>query len=702
MAETQLSAVISLKDQISAPLRQVQANLNDIRSRFSLVQKTASASLGEVGTQVKNIASGFGHLDASASKFLGKTANLTNRLLGVALAAQGLAGNNSSLKAASEGLQTFAGIALALPGPVGLTVGALAGLAVAFKQISTNQKEAAEKAKEFKFEMQQMQRDLFEARGQFLAKLATAKNPALAEVESQMESIKEQIGTAYGKLSQAQTGMFENKSKPLSHQFLAAKESAQDAQEKIDELTKKLGELRSESDRLTLGDKLKELQKESESTKLKIDFGVITPLEGAEQQLRLTEKAIDDLSKAQESMPTDQFSEKLRDLVSIANEQRKIIDAAKDSKEVARARGSVDDFETRSGILLSEDTKARLAELGKESHAKLHEALERVRSEAESDPMRGLELALADLTKQSFNFRDAWRGIFADISEGISNAFADSLTGAKKFSAAFRDIGKDLLRSMIKMFVGGMTQSALGGMAGGLMGLLAPGSATPVATLSAGGQQSSNGGVNLSSIAGVSSGLGLSSATMTALGGAVAGGAIAAGGIQSGNTTQSTVGGAMAGAALGTMILPGIGTAVGLVAGALAGFIGGSRAKRRARKKRREAEAQALAAHQAAVKKAGMLLKTDIRSRLSGGLATEDAAASVGQLFSEDLSESELNQFGGAAAINAREGEITKQANITNHIQITAEIAGSYDVARLSRDLGYYMANEMHGLLGSD
>jgi hypothetical protein len=139
-----------------------------------------------------------------------------------------------------------------------------------------------------------------------------------------------------------------------------------------------------------------------------------------------------------------------------------------------------------------------------------------------------------------------------------------------------------------------------------------------------------------------------------------------------------------------------VGGAIGAIAGGLAGFFGSSRKKK---KKKREQEA-ALAAYNAAIAKARMVLKQDIRNKMGGGLATEDAAGDYGRLLSGDLSADEITQFGDPAAIAANAAAVNSQTNVNAPITVNATVSGSYDVQKLAEELSYHLQNQMGGAAG--
>jgi hypothetical protein len=671
--EQVLTAVFRARDEMSQALAKPQAAVKQLGEGFKQTQQAATKSFGEVGKQLKSVSASFAILDQSATRAMAKTANMANRLIGIAVAAQGLGGKDGKLAAATDALTTFAGIAVALPGPVGLGVGALAGLAVAFMRLTESQREAAEQMREFRAEMVQMERELYEARGQFLGKILTSKNPALAQTEHEMESIKRQIGSAYGRLAEAQVEMNANRGKPLSEAFLKAKESALDAQEQIDELTGKLKGLQAESDRLTVAEKIKALGDESEIVHGKVMQGIVTPAEAAEERLRGLEAAIVDLLRAQKSMGSIEFAEKMDELSAAADKERAIIEQARRDKEAQSA-----------------DERKQTEE----------------RRRAEERALKGLEnqwgTALPQAVETYLDSLKTVKDFTLDLFRGMEGAFSSAiegiLSGGQKMKSVFKALASDLKKTFLRTISQGLSQQLMAGLVGGvgaLFGMGGPASAAvPTAQGSGSTGAASSGGVNLSSLGSGLSGLASGEGTAALLGLGMAGAAIGAGGVKSGNMGQSIGGMAMAGMSIGALAGP-IGAVAGLAIGAIAGAVMGSRAKRREKRARRRAAYLAAIQYQQALDRARVVLKKDIRNKMGGGLATQDAASDYGRLLSGDLSASEIESFGSPEAIAARANEVNRQTNVNvGGITVQATIAGSYDVARLAEELSYHLQNQ--------
>jgi len=399
------------------------------------------------------------------------------------------------------------------------------------------------------------------------------------------------------------------------------------------------------------------------------------------------------------SDPLDEILAMAKALNIVTTEQKKLNQMA-------------DDFAKKSGIRLNAEQMKMLADAAAKGDAAVQQLFEDITKATEADPLKGMQLALWDLTQRTYSFRDAWGKIFEDLRSGFSETFANAIDGTEKFGDGFKKVMKDLKRNLIKMFTDFATNQ-LFGAAGGLFGSVF-GASSPAAPGTGVGQPGTTPGMSgmggqIGGLAsGIGSALGMSGGTFGAVAGlGAAGAALTVSGVSNGNVTQGTMGGALAGMATGAVIgsvIPGIGTVIGGVVGAivggLAGFLGSSaKKKKKAREAARKAAA-ALAAYNEALSKARVVLKGDIRNKLGGGLATEEAAADIGHLFSEDLSADEIMKFGDPAAIAAKEAAVDRQNNINAPITVNATITGSYDAQRLAEDLSYHLQNQMGGAAG--
>jgi hypothetical protein len=116
-----------------------------LAQEFQQRWKQNQAAVAGASTAINQGAQSFGVLDRNSLRATERFARLTNRLVGVQFAMQGLAGESNkgskAIEVATKGIGIFASTAILFPGPVGLAVGALLGLGVAFKAATAAGKE---------------------------------------------------------------------------------------------------------------------------------------------------------------------------------------------------------------------------------------------------------------------------------------------------------------------------------------------------------------------------------------------------------------------------------------------------------------------------------------------------------------------------------------------------------------------------------
>ena len=359
------------------------------------------------------------------------------------------------------------------------------------------------------------------------------------------------------------------------------------------------------------------------------------------------------------------------------------------------------------GAAISEN---RLAE----ENLKLQERIFKVKEKIkEMDVKFGFAKAIEEFTDEFKTLKDLFKDVFSTMEDAFSNAFQAMMGSGKKFRDSMRQVFKDVgnaFKKMISEFlannlmrellmaimpsrvvapgvglagvVGAGIGGGIGGGVGGGIGAVAGG---------AGSQQNLNPGVGLltgglfnpaNSLLGLSSGL---------LGGVGLAGVLGASQAQDpvSGGLMGAAGGAMAGFAIGGPI----GAAIGGIGAGLMGLFSGDKAKEEEEKAK---EAEEEAAQQAAEELerqraiAQDFVIAQIQNRYGGGLATKEAAVSLGALMSSGLSVAELESFGTPAEL-AAQAQMAGGVNvggIQNHFQITAYIGGQYDVQRLGEDLG--------------
>lgn len=348
----------------------------------------------------------------------------------------------------------------------------------------------------------------------------------------------------------------------------------------------------------------------------------------------------------------------------------------------------------------------------------------------------GFNEAVKEMSDDFKTFKDLFLETFDMMRRAGSEAFMALTESGRKSKDRLKSFFKDLSQSFRRMLADFASQEFMRGIFG--MGQAAPGGVNPISlgiqgVLSAGsGSGGVGGGLSMSqpgiSPLGAAIGLGsLSQATAPAggagflsglFGGSGAFGISAAGtgllgigGLAAASSAKDPVSGGLLGGLGGGLLGASLfaGPAAPLImglGGLLFGGLSGSKAKEEAEKAKEEQEQAAQEAAEQLEeqrKRAANIIKTHIRTSLGGGLATPEAAASVGALFSGDISADEVAAFGNVDQILARGAQVDGMAQVVNNmggVSINVKVdnvATTYDVQRLAEDLGYYLSNQFSG-----
>lgn len=303
----------------------------------------------------------------------------------------------------------------------------------------------------------------------------------------------------------------------------------------------------------------------------------------------------------------------------------------------------------------------------------------------------GFNNAVDEWTSSLITFKDVFTNIFSSMQNGLSVFFQSLMTKGHNWKEAMKAWFDDVKRSFIKMLADMLAQQLMMS-AMGLFGVGGGGFASP-----GGGNAPNQSNLPMGAPGGGSAGgilgtLGISPVAGLAIGAEIAGISYVANKGLSGDWSPKKM--AMAGSLLGP-------------AGAIIGYAIGKFGKKKKKKKQAEAEAAAAAAQAAyeeQVRQAGELIKTSTRTQMGGGMATTEAADTIGELFSGGISAGEVEKFGGAANVIAKQQEIRALANnvsLQAPITINATVNGSYDVQRLAEDLRFYMGNALQSGAGA-
>lgn len=394
-------------------------------------------------------------------------------------------------------------------------------------------------------------------------------------------------------------------------------------------------------------------------------------------------------------------------------------------KLFARQLQSVSDLSKQYDFQLTDEQVTSIAEETLKAKTNIEEMFRLAAEARDSDPLAGFAMALKDVSKQFVNMRGYFGGLFRDMEGAFSNAIESMLGGGMKLKNILKNVFNDIKRSFIKMVSDMLAQQMIKQIAGLVMGGLGmgggPGGAGGIGASAGGGGMSMGSAMGMGGMA-LSGGLAVSglgadlgsvggvSGSSIAMAGAVGGAAIGAEGISSGNVYQSAGGMALSGAAIGTMIMPGIGTAIGAVVGAAYGAYAGNKEKKKQEKAKKEAAAQA-AAQQALLeeqkRKAAGLVEKELIGRYAGGLADPGEAAAIGQIFSGGVTPEDLDKMGiNPQDVIAREGEINRMTSITvaspNINLNVSSINSAYDIRQVAQDLGYHFTQALQDAAASN
>lgn len=696
-----LEAVLRLRDEMSQHLDKPKQAVRGLGIQFEATQKTATAALGKMHAAMKPVsasAQGVGEsfevIDKASAKLIARSTNLVSKLFGLSTVSNVLTDRlgkselGHSIKTATDALQVFGGVVSVMPNHFGLAVGAAAGLAVGLSGLLEPSEQVRASLEKLNKELEGLRkhRDMIGARSE-LNKIEDSARAAAGFGASDVDRAKRDRDMLLEKLVGLQRELDVMVRNPVLQEGdesgkLSTKKLAEMRAEieRTEEALKKANQELTEFERVAADKKavddftksIDALNKKSNEAADAMDAGILEPAKEAAEQLAITDQKMRALFNIKDKLPAGQFDQFKAMFMHGRDGLQARVDAGKASEESERERQ-------------------------RSARQQQHEQERRALRELENEWSVAVPKAMETYLDQLKTGKDFVVEMLDGLQNGLTNMFSAILSGGKSVKDAFKNLAKDLKASMLRT-ISEMLSTNIMKQFAGLFAMGGTASAAVPTVDARGGGGAGGNGINVGSItSGVSSALGMSSATLGAVAGlGVAGAALTVGGIQGGNATQSTIGGAMAGAAIGTAILPGIGTAVGAIIGGVAGWIGGSRAKRKAKRKRQEAERRAREAYEAAMQQARVVLKQDIRNRLGGGLATMEAAAEIGQLFSGDLSAEEIQKFGSPEQIAANAGAVNRQTSVNvGGITVNAQVSGSYDVARLAEELSYHLQNQM-------
>lgn len=433
-------------------------------------------------------------------------------------------------------------------------------------------------------------------------------------------------------------------------------------------------------------------------------LGIADELEIARDRATLAKKQIDDLLKVIRKLEDE------RDATAVGSKEREIIE-----KKINELKNS------NLGVAASEYNLAKERLKVEERIFKLKEKF------AEMNIKDAFQKAVEEYTDDFITLKDVFKDIFFTMEEGFAGAFEAMMGSGKKFRDSMRQIFRDIGNSFKKMvadFLGNQFFRELllllnpsgtpGGVTPGtaitLASLFGGGGAAPAAVPVIGSQAAANLQSGIGGLTGTAALLGPSAAAPAGAGlfggsgflGMSAGltGLLGVGGVMAASQAQDPVSGGLLGGAGGAMlggamVAGPIGAMIGGIIGAGIGIFSGGKAKEEEEKAKEEAEQAAQEAQEELERQRALaqdLILTQLRSRYGGGLATKEAAMTMGDLMSNGLSVDEINAFGNPAEIAAQAQQIMGAASNVNlggmNVHVTAYINGVYDVQKLGEDIG--------------
>lgn len=753
--QTELAAVLILKDEMSAPLQKAKGQLNQLGTAFQGVQQKAnqalkpmSAATASAAASTQAMANAFERSERAQVNMVRRIGNVTNRLLALHFVAGQLGDSFArgsfgvGIKSATSALGTFTGIAAAMPNKIGLAIGAVGGLGAAYAQVKAEIDAIEQKQKKLQAALTKNLKAVTDAAASktFQATMAMAEGKTPEQVklvqdiaanEARLLQIYQQQASAVQELQVLEMNR-ENMSVTRELQMLRLLDRKKKLQEQIDAFQRMnlpgAASAPARQELAAINEQIKALELVTKKEGERIQQ-LSTNLEGLAENEKEAADAARELLEALEG---------LEELKLFSDQQSKLFDEAFEVGQALQA-GLISPLEAANKQLeIAEKKMALIIRMGdmapSGARGQTEQELDAARFEAgnlaefqrTAEEQQKVQQQIEEEMERALeDYRRQWEHLFEHIGQGFSDVFADAIVEGKSLTKGlqglFKDLQKNLIRMVMDTMLGSMfrsvgaafgnTMAPLFGMApgGGAPGAApgaapgqAPGIPPSVNLMALGGGAAAGGGMsafNWGLAPGSAEAIGMAGFSAV---GTAAGGYVMNRGIQSASPGTSAAGGALAGAAMGAVFGP-VGIAVGAIAGAALGWYSGNEAKEEEEKmkeRQRAAEEEARKRHEEMVEKAKGLIKLHVRTNMGGGLATEEAMADVSGLFSNDISADEVEQF-GAENVVARQAEIEAGARSQNidvgGIVVNAQVSGNYDVQRLAESLGYYIRRSIPG-----
>jgi hypothetical protein len=424
MSDVQAGAIMIELKVLASDLKK---NFAEATSRVDAFGKSTSTMAQKVNTAGLQVADAFDAVDKANIRMTGRIARLTGAMFAAQQTMQAFAGTGTTNKgaaAASAALSTFAGIALAIPHPVGVALAAVAGLGAGLLSFAKSSGEAITAGEKINAMLLQMKTQNLETQSKGIFAQMTSKGASLG-----VEKLKTDLEAAETALARAVPRIAELKEK------IAASESfgfgtGQDTEElarisagaeklaaAVVAKRKELAVAEAGKDRETLDAQNKVLL---EGTKTLLEAGLISPLEVLQVEATAAQKALEALlSAGKNADPTA-----LGLLIDKAKGTKAAVESQKNLEGIADNFGSAFSTSLGNAILTGQKPMQALADIGGAMF-----------SNSIGEAMKQVQAGMAAALKAASGGSDVLGGLFS-AGLGVAGGLLSKLKGGANQSFA--------------------------------------------------------------------------------------------------------------------------------------------------------------------------------------------------------------------------------------------------------------------------
>lgn len=460
-------ALTKIRDQIQTSFKPVNTTLPALTGNMGQLanqaEKTGQVIDAQFTTKTNQMSKSLDSSDKAAAKLAARGARLASALFGVQIVLQGLTGNAQSgglnkfqtvSDAAAASLTTFATTVVLLPGPVGLALGAITGLAAGFKTV-----------KDAVFGINQASADLLAKFGGSNSKIFSAVasekvdrafNTSSQNIQLDLDKTKEKLKQTQGQIQAYEAEIDKLNAKSDSqHGFLSQDElerlvkleqeilpNTQSALSDLFESAGKLnGQLGDAKAIETYHDAMKGLSAQSAATKKALELGIGDELDLLQQQAQQAAQKLDLLVTNREAVVNsgEQTGGQIDDAIRLASIEKDIADSR----------------------VIQEEARRRDVELSKENIRLLEE---------QQDLVKGISDGWKQATKEVSTMRGVGLRLGQALGQGVLDFTDVLLDGLAKGNLSLAEFAGNFLLSIGKMIAQALVLRAI--MAGlGVIGI---------------------------------------------------------------------------------------------------------------------------------------------------------------------------------------------------------------------------------------